>query len=64
MIIFNIISCQGKFTIENYFSYLDFIIYALVTLIPLLLVIAIFTLAERKIMASVQRRKGPNVVGI
>jgi len=27
-------------------------------------VVAFFTLAERKAMAAVQRRKGPNVVGI
>jgi len=33
-------------------------------ILPLLGAIAFFTLAERKIMASVQRRKGPNVVGI
>lgn len=32
--------------------------------IPLLLGIAFLTLAERKVMASMQRRKGPNVVGI
>ena len=32
--------------------------------IPLLLAIAFLTLAERKVMASMQRRKGPNVVGI
>ena len=36
----------------------------LLTLIPLLIVVAFFTLAERKVMASIQRRKGPNVVGI
>jgi NADH-ubiquinone oxidoreductase chain 1 len=35
----------------------------LFTLIPLLIVVAFFTLAERKVMASIQRRKGPNVVG-
>jgi NADH:ubiquinone oxidoreductase subunit H len=29
-----------------------------------LVIIAFFTLAERKVIASVQRRKGPNVVGI
>lgn len=29
-----------------------------------LIVIAFFTLAERKVIASVQRRRGPNVVGI
>ena len=32
--------------------------------VPLLLAIAFLTLAERKVMASMQRRKGPNVVGI
>jgi NADH-quinone oxidoreductase subunit H len=36
---------------------------SLLTLIPLLLTIAFFTLAERKIIAAIQRRKGPNVVG-
>lgn len=32
-------------------------------IIPLLLTVALLTLAERKVLASVQRRKGPNVVG-
>jgi len=41
----------------------SFIISTLVTLIPLLIAIAFFTLAERKIMAAIQRRKGPNIVG-
>jgi NADH-quinone oxidoreductase subunit H len=31
--------------------------------IPLLLAVAFFTVAERKIMGAVQRRRGPNVVG-
>jgi len=35
----------------------------LLTLIPILISVAFYTLAERKIMASIQRRKGPNVVG-
>lgn len=33
-------------------------------LIPIILSIALLTLAERKIMGSIQRRIGPNVVGI
>lgn len=52
------------FLFDYYYSYLDFIIHSLLTLIPLLIVVAFFTLAERKAMASIQRRKGPNVVGI
>jgi len=35
-----------------------------IVFIPLLISIAYFTLAERKIMASTQRRIGPNYVGI
>jgi len=32
-------------------------------IVPLLIAVAYLTLAERKVMASMQRRKGPNVVG-
>jgi NADH:ubiquinone oxidoreductase subunit H len=35
----------------------------IVKIVCLLVTIAYYTLAERKIMASVQRRLGPNVVG-
>jgi NADH-quinone oxidoreductase subunit H len=35
----------------------------LLIMVPLLLSVAYFTLAERKIMASIQRRRGPNVIG-
>jgi NADH-quinone oxidoreductase subunit H len=31
--------------------------------VPLLIAVAYFTIAERKIMGAVQRRRGPNVVG-
>jgi len=34
------------------------------TIVLILISVAIYTLLERKIMASIQRRKGPNVVGI
>jgi NADH-ubiquinone oxidoreductase chain 1 len=36
---------------------------ALGTILPVLIAVAFFTLAERKIMAFVQRRRGPDVVG-
>jgi NADH-quinone oxidoreductase subunit H len=35
----------------------------LAIIVPLLISVAYFTLAERKIMGSIQRRKGPNVIG-
>ena len=36
---------------------------SLALIVPLLISVAYFTLAERKIMGAIQRRKGPNVVG-
>lgn len=36
----------------------------ILTIIPLLIIVAFFTLFERKIMALAQRRRGPNTVGI
>jgi len=38
-------------------------IVSLITIITCLLAIAFFTIAERKLLASIQRRKGPNVTG-
>lgn len=35
----------------------------LVLVLPLLIAVAYFTLVERKVLASIQRRRGPNVVG-
>lgn len=40
------------------------LIIIVVKLVLLLVAIAYYTLAERKIMAAVQRRFGPNVVGL
>jgi NADH-quinone oxidoreductase subunit H len=40
------------------------ILKILILIVPLLLSVAYFTLAERKIMGAIQRRRGPNVVGV
>jgi NADH-ubiquinone oxidoreductase chain 1 len=40
-----------------------FIIYILLLILPIVISVAFYTLAERKIIASIQRRTGPNVVG-
>ena len=39
------------------------ILYVIVTILPVLLSVAFVTIAERKTMASMQRRLGPNLVG-
>jgi len=40
------------------------IIKILIIIVPLLISVAYFTLAERKILGAIQRRMGPNVVGV
>ena len=41
------------------------ILFKIISMVlPLLIAVAYTTLAERKVMASIQRRKGPDVVGI
>jgi NADH-quinone oxidoreductase subunit H len=45
------------------FYTLSIILKILGVVVPLLIAVAYFTLAERKIMGSIQRRRGPNVVG-
>jgi len=39
-------------------------IEVLIVLVPILMAIAFVTIAERKIMAAMQRRCGPNAVGV
>ena len=46
------------------FLVLSIISKILAITVPLLLAIAFLTLTERKVMASMQRRKGPDVVGV
>lgn len=43
---------------------IEIILKVLAIVVPLLLGIAYVTLAERKVLASIQIRKGPNVVGV
>jgi NADH:ubiquinone oxidoreductase subunit H len=45
------------------FFVLEKIISFLVVVVPVLISVAYLTLAERKVMGSIQQRKGPNVVG-
>jgi len=54
-----------KGTIQNFFfNPLFFLgVLILIKIVLVLVAVAYFTLAERKIMAAIQRRKGPNVVG-
>jgi len=47
----------------NYISILRPVLEALVLIVPVLLAVAYVTVAERKTMASMQRRLGPNAVG-
>jgi len=48
-----------------YYIFLDVeILKILPPLIPILLLVALFTLFERKILGGIQRRRGPNIVGV
>lgn len=57
---FNILMRSLILSLENNFF---FALHFLSIIIPVLLVIAFFTVGERKLMAAVQRRKGPDVAG-
>ena len=50
------------YSIQSNIIYLTLV--TLITIVPLLITIAFFTLAERKVIAAVQRRRGPNVIGL
>ncbi len=45
------------------FFYIETILSFVALIVPLLLAIAYFTLYERQILAALQRRQGPNIVG-
>lgn len=46
------------------FFIFSYFLLTIVKIVPVLMAVAFFTLAERKIMSGIQRRKGPNVVGV
>ena len=45
-------------------TYIIILFKVIVIIVPLLIAVAYFTLVERKILGAIQRRKGPNVVGV
>lgn len=45
------------------FAYIYSLIEVLVVLVPILLSVAFITVIERKVIAAIQRRVGPNMVG-
>ena len=44
-------------------KFIILIVKILTIIVPILLAVAFFTVAERKIMGAIQRRRGPNVIG-
>jgi NADH-ubiquinone oxidoreductase chain 1 len=73
----NFISLISRLSLINVIIFVKFIIINLILFIfnidliknlpiilPILLAVAFFTVLERKILAAIQRRRGPNVVGI
>lgn len=52
-----------SFIFFGFFSGLIFVFFIILGLL-LLLTVAVLTLLERKVLGSIQRRRGPNAVGI
>lgn len=52
------------FSSLNLFHIGYFVLETLLLFLPILLIVAFFTLLERKLMAVMQRRQGPNVIGL
>jgi NADH-quinone oxidoreductase subunit H len=48
---------------QNFITFLLIMVKIIALVVPLLVIVAFLTYAERKVIASVQLRKGPNVVG-
>lgn len=54
-----ILNGWGWFLLE----FFDLVLTTLFTVVPFLMAVAMLILSERKILATVQKRQGPNVVG-
>jgi len=52
-----------KLIMSTFLYCINLLEHFLGTFTPVLITIAFYTLIERKVIATVQRRKGPNVVG-
>jgi len=64
-LLINSFLCLGKMTALTMLLFLDLdFLKFLPIILPLILSIAFLTLLERKVLAAMQRRRGPNVVGI
>ena len=46
-----------------FYFFISILLKSLILIIFLLVAVAFFTVLERKLIASVQRRRGPNIVG-
>jgi len=61
------LNCKPR-RIQDYIPKVEYFIHlaglSLVKILFILGIVAFYTIAERKIMGAIQRRKGPNVVGI
>jgi NADH-quinone oxidoreductase subunit H len=49
--------------LQTIFFTVELLFLSIVSILPILIAVAFFTLAERKTMALVQRRSGPNITG-
>jgi NADH-ubiquinone oxidoreductase chain 1 len=61
--IFFFLTIQFIYYTMLYLSFITSILEVIVITVPALLIVAYVTVAERKTMASMQRRLGPNVIG-
>lgn len=48
----------------NFFLFMNVFIKSIAIVVPILIAVAYLTLLERKVMAGMQQRRGPNVVGL